>query len=151
MRVAPFAVLMVAAVASVPTALAGSATAGMQVSVDVVARTILTIDRQPVAVTVTQQDIDRGYVDVPAAVAFRIRSNARNGYSVQFEPVSYPFTRARISWDSQTAVVSADGSWLRRAYERGEQLGSLTVRLDVSRQATPGSYVWPLRFDANSL
>ena len=151
MRVAPLVALL-SAVAVVPTAFAGgSASATMHVSVEVVARTVVTIDHQPDVVTITQQDIDRGYVEVPAAVAFRIRSNANNGYAVQFEPVGYPFSRAKIAWDGQSAVVSGDGSWLTRPYQPGEQLGSFNVTLDVSPDTAPGTYPWPVRFDANSL
>jgi hypothetical protein len=151
MRVAPLVALL-SAVASVPAAFAGgSASATMHVSVEVVARTIVTIDHQPDVVTVTQQDIDRGYVEVPAAVAFRIRSNAQNGYAVQFEAVGYPFTRAKIAWGSQSAVVTGDSSWLTRPYEPGEQPGSFNVTLDVAANTTPGTYPWPVRFDANSL
>jgi hypothetical protein len=146
-----FGVLILLAIANVPTALADSASVDMHVSVEVVARTILQVDRQPDAVAITPQDIERGYVEVPAAVAFRVRSNARNGYRVEFEPVDYPFTRAAISWDSQRAVVSADGSWLTRSYEEGERAGTLTVRLDLAPGAKAGSYAWPVRFDATSL
>lgn len=150
MRVAPLVALL-SAVATVPTALAGgSASATMHVSVEVVARTIMTVDHQPDVVTLTQQDIDRGYVEIPAAVAFRIRSNASNGYAVQFEAVGYPFTRAKIAWDSQSAVVSGDSSWLTRPYQPGEQVGSLNVTLDVSPNTAPGTYPWPIRFDADS-
>jgi hypothetical protein len=100
---------------------------------------------------ITRQDIARGYVDVPAAVAFRVRSNASNGYRVEFEPLGYPFTRAEIAWDGQLARVSADGSWLTRSYERGERTGALNVHLALAPDASPGAYPWPVHFDASSL
>jgi len=151
MRTVRALLLLLVAITGVPTALGDSATTSMNVSVQVIARTILTIDRVPEVVTVTTQDIARGYVEIPAAIAFRVRSNARNGYSVQFEPVGYPFTKADIAWDSQLAVVSADGSWLTRSYEAGERAGLLSVRLGLSEYAAPGTYAWPVRFDANSI
>ena len=148
---AVYGLLVLLVIANVPTAFADSANATMRVSVDVVARTILTVDRQPDGVTVTQRDIERGYVELPAAVAFRVRSNARNGYRIEFEPLDRPFTRAAISWDRQLAVVSADGSWLTRSYEEGERAGTFSVRLDLAPGTKAGRYRWPVRFDAVSL
>ena len=51
-------------------AYAGSASATMAISVQVIGRTLLTVGQQPASVEVTQSDIQRGYIDVPAAVAF---------------------------------------------------------------------------------
>jgi hypothetical protein len=61
----------------------------MRVSVQVVARTLLFVDEQPKSLVVTKDDVQRGYVEVPSAVKFRIRSNSRNGYRVAFDPVNY--------------------------------------------------------------
>jgi len=131
-------------------AYAGSASATMSVSVQVIGRTLLTVGQQPASVEVTQSDIQRGYIDVPAAVAFQVRSNAREGYSLQFEPVSAPFAQAKVTWDNSTASVGADGSWLTHGYQQGTALGKLDVRLVLAPDATPGSYSWPVRFAAGS-
>jgi len=98
---------------------------------------------------VTQSDIQRGYIDVPAAVAFQVRSNAREGYSLQFEPVSAPFAQAKVTWENSTASVGTDGSWLAHGYHQGTTAGRLDVRLVLARDA-PGSYSWPVRFAAGS-
>src|SRR5438876_2074615 len=90
---------------------AGSSTAQMTVSVQVIARTILTVDAQPSAVNVTADDIARGYVDVPQAVAFRVRSNSREGYTLTFQPVSFPFSAAEVRWGAQSAMVEG-GDWM---------------------------------------
>ena len=134
-----------------PTAYAGSTSATMNVSVQVIARTIVTVGQQPAAIHVTAEDIHRGYVDLPAAVVFQVRSNARNGYALEFEPVSGPFSRAQVNWGNSTAVVGADGTWLTRSRQQGTASGVLDVRLVLTGDATPGSYSWPIRFSANSL
>lgn len=145
------AILLLMAGTGVPSAVAGSSSADMTVSVHVVARTIVTVDREPQEVRLTAEDVARGYVDMPSAVALRIRSNARKGFSIQFEPVAYPFASAQIVWGSQQAVVSADGSWLTRSYVPGEQAATFNVRLRLASDAAVGSYPWPVRFDASSL
>jgi hypothetical protein len=132
-------------------AYAASTSAQLSISVEVVARTILTIDSQPANIEITAADVARGYVDVPQAMAFRVRSNAINGYTVQFDPMSYPFSRADINWGNTSATVGADGTWLTRPYQQGTTAGSLNVRLTLSANASPGSYSWPVRVAANSL
>src|SRR6266550_643196 len=90
---------------------AGSSTAQINVSVQVIARTILTIDAQPATVSITTEDIARGYVDVPQSVAFRVLSNSREGYALTFQPVSYPFSAAEVRWGAQMATVESS-EWM---------------------------------------
>ena len=132
---------------------AGSNTAQMNVSVQVIERTILTIETQPATVSVTTDDIARGYVDVPQAVAFRIRSNSREGYALTFQPVSFPFAAAEVRWGAQAAMVERS-DWmpsLTHPYQQGGSAGSLAVRLRLDAGVEPGSYAWPLHVAASSL
>ncbi|HMC20707.1 MAG TPA: hypothetical protein VKL19_02555 [Thermoanaerobaculia bacterium] len=144
------AILLLTATLIAP-AYAGSTSAQLSVSVEVVARTILTIDSQPANIEITADDVARGYVDVPQAMLFHVRSNAINGYTVQFDPMNHPFSRADINWGNTAATVGADGTWLTRPYQQGTTPGSLNVRLTLSANASPGSYSWPVRVAANSL
>jgi len=146
-------VLLALTAMSAPLYAAGSNTAQMNVSVQVIARTILTVDVQPSAVNITADDIARGYVDVPQAVAFRVRSNSRAGYTLTFQPVNFPFSAAEVRWGAQSAVVEG-GDWmasLSHPYQQGSSAGSLAVRLRLSAGVEPGSYAWPLQVAANSL
>ena len=132
---------------------AGSSTAQISVSVQVIARTILTIDAQPATVNITAEDVVRGYVDVPQTVAFRVRSNSREGYSLTFQPVSFPFSAAEVRWGAQTATVEGSEwmSSLTHPYQQGGSVGSLAVRLRLATGVEPGSYTWPLQVAASSL
>jgi hypothetical protein len=119
-------------------AMAGSSTAQMFVSVRVIGRTILTVDEQPAIVQVTASDVARGYVDVPQAIAFRVRSNAAGGYALQFAPVSFPFKDAELALNSER-------------YQRGDTSGIVRVRLLLSPATRPGRYPWPIQLTAASL
>ena len=144
------AVFLLLTAAATPLS-AASNSAPMSISVSVIARTILAIDSQPATIDVTSTDVARGYVDVPQAVLFRIRSNAANGYAIQFEPVSFPFTQADISWGSALTTVTTDGTWMSRPYQQGMTAGTLNVRLTLAPGTEPGTYAWPVRFEAGSL
>jgi len=142
---------LITAIAIATPVFAGTSSSTLSVSVQVVARTILTVDSQPSAINITSDDVARGYIDLPQSVLFHVRSNAANGYAMEFQPVSYPFSRADVSWGSTAATIGSDGAWLTEAYQQGTQAGSLNVRLSLAPGTQPGSYGWPLRFDAGSL
>lgn len=147
-RTAAFLILALA----IPLSLSAATSAQMTVSVQVVARTIVTVDQQPPTVEITSADVVRGYVDVPSAMTFRIRSNARNGYSLQFAPIAAPFTSARVSWSNTTVNVGNDGSWVTQPYQPAvTSTGTMSVRLALEPGTVPGTYAWPVAFAADSL
>lgn len=143
------ALLILAALASQPLQ-AATHSEQMRVTVEVIARTILTIDQEPAAVAITATDVARGYVDVPGAIAFHVRSNSRRGYTVQFQPVAKPFTRASVSWGTSTASFGSGGSWIAQPYVKGTAAGSMDVRLSLAPEAEPGMYAWPVSMNADS-
>ena len=145
------AILILTSIVTALPVLAASKSASLTVSVEVVARTIMTVDSQPATVEVTADDVARGYVDLPQSVLFHVRSNAANGYTVQFQPLSGPFNRADINWGNSLATVSSDGAWISQPYQQGTTSGTLSVRLALTPGTQPGSYAWPVRFDAGSL
>jgi hypothetical protein len=129
----------------------GDTSASMQVSVEVVARTIMTIEAQPASVEISAGDVARGYIELPAAVTVRVRSNARSGYAIEFAPLSGPFNRAKVRWSSfEAAVTASEGSWVVQPQAKEVQ-SAMAVRLIVSQGTQPGSYAWPLVIDAKSL
>lgn len=150
MREKTAAFLLLTAILSIP-ALAGSKTAQMNVSVQVIARTILTVDSQPSSIQVTAADIARGYIDLPQAVTFEIRSNASSGYELQFQPVSYPYDHVSVQWGNGVATIGADGTWLTHPVQVGTTTESMSVRLILASGTQPGTYAWPLSFSASSL
>jgi hypothetical protein len=141
--------LLLTAVAS--SLSASSNSAQMSVSVQVIARTILTVDSQPASIDVTSADVSRGYIEVPQAVLFSVRSNAAGGYALQFQPVSFPFSRADIYWGNTSSTVTTDGSWMSHPYQQGMTSGALNVRLTLAPGTEPGTYAWPVHFEAGSL
>src|SRR5438105_7726366 len=107
----------------------GSKSSSLTVSVEVIGRTILTVDSEPASVEITANDLARGYVDVPQSVLFHVRSNAANGYTVQFQPLAGPFSRAEVNWGNAMATIGSDGAWLSQPYRQGTTTGMFSVRL----------------------
>jgi hypothetical protein len=123
----------------------------VNVSATVIARTLITVDSQPSEVVVTAADVDRGYVELPAALAFHVRSNSPAGYVLQFGARSDVFEGAEVAWDASTVRVTGSEAWIAQPYRRGVTPVVASVRLDLLPGVTPGRYPWPLFLSANNL
>ncbi len=141
------AMLLLAAVPMQAESVSGT----MQVSVQVIARAVVTIDSQPASVNVTAEDIARGYVDVEAPIVVRVRTNSRQGYLLQVENQSESFSSIELTSGNVAMNVGSHESLLRRPYVSGGDVMPLRARLHLSSAATPGSFVLPLAFAASPL
>ena len=131
--------------------LAGSSSVEMRISATVVARTLLTVESQPQEVIVSQEDVTKGFVNLPAAMAIQIRSNNPSGYVLQFGPVSGPFVQASVSWGSDTVRVAKTEAWIAQAYHRAANRLVASVRIELAPGTAPGRYAWPIAVVASNL
>ena len=131
--------------------LAESSSANMQVSVQVIARAIVSIDSQPAAVTITEADIARGYVDVAAPIVVRVRTNSRQGYMLQVANQSETFSSIDLTSSNVEMNVGAHETWIQRPYIAGGDLMPMRARLHLSAAAAPGSFSLPIAFTASPL
>lgn len=135
---------------SVPgTVLAGSTSALMSVRVQVQARTLLNVESQPPSLDLTEADLARGYVEVPAAARIRVRSNDPNGYLLDFEVAAGPFTAIEVTGLGPAAQISATGGWLAQPFAGTQPVTSeLTYRFLLAGNVRPGTYPWPVSLSA---
>jgi hypothetical protein len=66
---------------------AAQSSAAMSVSVTVVAHAKMHTYFQESQLNISKKDIERGYVDAPAALRFSVVSNSQSGYLMEFNPV----------------------------------------------------------------
>lgn len=122
---------------------ADSATAEFRVSATVVARTLVDVQSATSEIVVTEADVQRGWVEVPAAMTISIRSNSRDGYLLRFSPLSGPFRGGEVSWGTSSVRLGADERWISQS--RADQgLAVMNVRLDLDSQTLPGRYALPV-------
>jgi len=131
--------------------LADSSSGNMQVSVQVIARAIVSIDSQPADVTITTDDIARGYVDVPAPIVVRVRTNSRQGYMLVVENLGDTFSSIELSTAEVAMNVGAHETWIQRPYIAGGDVMPMRARLYLSQVATAGSIPLPVGFNASPL
>ncbi|MGZ5492776.1 MAG: hypothetical protein ACXW3E_04520 [Thermoanaerobaculia bacterium] len=129
---------------------AESVTAPMTVSVQVLARAVVSVDAAPASIEVTAEDIRRGYVDVAAPIRVRVRTNSRRGYLLQVDNVSEAFSTVELTMANASMNVAHE-SWIQRPFVSGGDLMNVQARLRLSPGARPGSHALPIAFSASPL
>lgn len=148
------AVLMIMAIilqAELREAWAGN-NAVVQVSAIVLPKTSQTTLRQPVGLTVTRQDIAKGYVDVEAGTVLHVTSNDKDGYFLNFS-VNGELIRATDAKINGRSISIPSGSGLVHQSFPGimGEMIQITYRLFLSSEMIPGSYQWPVTVAANMM
>jgi hypothetical protein len=129
---------------------AQSSSTNMQVTVQVIARAIVTVDSQPATVDITETDIARGYVDVEAPLQWRGRTNSRNGYLLQVTKSSESFSAVDLAF-AGTAMHIAEESWVQRPYVAGGEVLTVRARLVLNGSTQPGRHALPISVSATPL
>lgn len=107
--------------------------------------TALTVVKQPEEMVITHSDIRRGYVDINAATEFDIRNNSLAGYILIFEYSGTAFREVRVTGLGSEVVISPGTAWVAQPH-RGtvHDYVELSYRFNLSKDALPGIYVWPI-------
>jgi hypothetical protein len=140
---------LVALVVAVGAQGAFAAETQVRVSVNVAKHARLQVISQPGAVVVTMADIQRGYVDVPAAAQVAVQANTP-GYLLEFGSEG-DFIRQIVVRGLGTEVqLSPAGGLVTQPAPAGNVKATLALgfRFILSESAQPGAYAWPMRIGA---
>ena len=143
------AVLVLIAAARISPALAGSTTATLQVSVTVQARALLHVESAPAGLLLTEADVQRGYVELPAASRISVRTNSPTGYLLAFEITSGLIEEIQVRGLGAETYISSMGGWVAQPYTGAVTSAELSYRLVLSKDARPGEYPWPVTLSAS--
>ncbi len=139
------AALSLACAPAVQDASAAQKSASLQVSATVIASARLRIDHQQAQLSVTSEDIARGYVDVPAGSRFSVATNSRTGYFVDFHPRVGVFASVQIDGLGSAVQLGADGGTVSHGNDGLRSVPhELSYRFYLKPALTPGNYEWPL-------
>lgn len=135
-----------------PSAEAGQTSASMQVSVAVIANTKVRTDHQATQLKITEADVTRGYIEVPAASRFLVSTNSRSGYLMEFYPIGNLFESVQIKGLGNTAQLGADGGTIvQREPLLRNMTHELSYRFILRPDTPPGNYQWPLLLSVRPL
>jgi hypothetical protein len=139
-----------AVLGAMPQAQAGPARADIQVSVTVMARTLIDSESSPRQLEVSAVDVARGYVEVQGATSLLVTNTNRRGYVLSVWPQVPVFSTVVVSSGDSQAELGADGGEI---FERrwGKMLPlALDFRFMLAPGVKPGVYPWPLSFQVSS-
>ena len=132
-------------------AASGGTSAKITISATVREHTSMQVLNQARELVVTNTDITRGYVEVPAATRINVKSNNPAGYLLAFEAVSGPlpmFESMQVIVGGKEVQLSPAGGWVPQPYVRGGITQDVTYRFALSKNVQPGTYHWPLMISA---
>jgi hypothetical protein len=128
---------------------AGESRAQFSVTATVSPRASVEPLTQPAQLSISQDDVERGYVDV--AAAYRVSSNDPSGYMVRLAP-RIGLTRSVEVAGLSSPVVVTDQSVevIQPAALRPQRL-DLRFRLVLAENAVPGTYSMPVQVSVATL
>ena len=120
----------------------------MTVSATVLPFLRLQVLKQAATLTVTPEDVARGYIDAPAATDLMARTNDRNGFSLSFDPRSNLFQKAQVTGFGSGAEIGPGGGFAHQPYTGNQMLMRLSYRFFLAPEVAPGNYPWPLQISS---
>ena len=122
--------------------------AKITVSARVLERTGLELLNQVRDLVITDADITRGFVEVPAATRIQVKSNNPDGCLLAFEVMNEPgavFDAVNVSLGNREVQLSPGGGWIPQPYTEGGVTLDLSYRFTLAKNVQPGTYSWPLQ------
>jgi len=129
----------------------GAASAQVTVTATVAARAAARVTNRLPALVVTPADVERGYLEVPAASRLEVQSNSPQGYFLLFETDGGPIRAVAVRGLGRDVEIAPGTSLVRQPPVRGTQTFELSYRFLLARDASPGTYAWPVRIGASPL
>jgi hypothetical protein len=119
-------------------------TAKLTVSARVIAYLQFNLLSQVSEITITEEDIQRGYLDVRSASRLVLKTNSNAGYMMTFEGNLWPFKEVQIQGLSNPVQLNSGHVIVHQPSNKGQWTVDLSYRFILSEDTKPGSYSWPL-------
>lgn len=101
----------------------------------------------PSSFTISEADVQRGYVDVASPMELSVRSNVPQGYTLALQKHGEQVLEAVVHGLAAPLVVGGGGGSVSRPAPRHglwTDTLQLRVRFQLSPKAKPGTHAWPL-------
>ncbi len=142
-------ILLAAFILTLPPVVKASSMIPIGASVNVLPVLSKMVTFQTGSISITSEDIARGYVDVKRGTVLEVKTNNKNGYLLSFENENGPYKEVWVIDKTRTTVLSGSGGLIHQPYPGTMRVETkeLGYRFLLSDDAMPGSYPWPLRVD----
>jgi hypothetical protein len=129
----------------------GDAFAGVNTTLEVTA-TVLPVVKYSILhkesrLIVTQEDLDRGYIDIQRALIFSVKTNSFDGYLLTFSVGSDIFSGLTVVNENNVYKLSGSEFEIHMPFQGMNYITKeLNIRFHLLSDAKPGTYEWPLSF-----
>ena len=130
-------------------AIADEGRAPFRVVVIVPVRVALEVVGQPATLTLTADDLARGYVDIPGR--YHVSHNDRRGYLLRFLPLAGVTREVEVRGLGGTVILGGDAVEVHRAGDSFEQDVALEFRFVLAEGVGPGTFDWPVQLTAQPI
>jgi hypothetical protein len=125
----------------------GSSSSTLHVTATIRPVATMKILHQLPQLTVTAQDVAKGYVDVPVATLLEVKNNSPAGYLLSFENQG-PFRDVLVRGLGTEVQISFGNGWVLMPYSRVPVRMELSYRFVLAENAEVGTYPWPLQINS---
>jgi hypothetical protein len=103
------------------------------------------LEQQAAALTITDADVARGYVEISAGSRLRVTSNDPAGFVIDFFPRLPIFKAVRVCTPDGSAQLGPLGGAMAENRHHGRNIPlELSYRFELADHVQPGTYAWPL-------
>jgi len=129
-----------------------SSSMAIKICARVLERTTMNVISQIHTLVVTEGDIRRGYVDIPLASRVSVKSNNPAGYLLVFDVADGAdgvFREINVRIGGREVQISLHGGWIPQPFVRGGSVLDISYHCNLSDNAQPGTYSWPVMVSVN--
>ncbi len=100
---------------------------------------------------ITEEDIKRGFIEIPFGTILQVKTNNRGGYGLMFESGSIDlFKEVQVMNQGRTIVLSQNGGLVHQPSTLGRvEVIDISYKFHLKEGVQPGTYPWPLRVMAS--
>jgi hypothetical protein len=112
----------------------------------------LQLSDAPVSLVVTEQDVQRGFVNSTVPLHVLIKGGGPAGFALDFLPLSNVLTGAAVAGLGQAVLIGPDGAtYVQRRATLAPVALDLSFHLELTPGLAPGLYAFPLRLSVHPL
>lgn len=128
--------------------IAGNSTS-ITITAVVLPRIVQSLIHQEARLHIKEEDIEKGFVEVPSGTILQVKTNHRNGYMLYFEVGNEIFKEIIVMEKGRITSLSSNRGLIYQPYSGNNiELKNLSYRLYLREGVRPGVYSWPLTVKA---
>jgi hypothetical protein len=107
---------------------------------------------QPEAITIQEDDVKRGYIDIPSNTQLQVLTNIRDGFLVHVRARFDVIQKVLVTGGSNNLEINAEAgsAMLRQSSRAADSKLALGYRFFLTPGLRPGNYPWPVTVSAAS-